>query len=656
LGLALLLVIIFAQKIELSVIDLGRHLENGRLIFSQSDILFKNFYSYTEPNHAFINHHWLAGVIFYATYLVGGFNLLSIFNILLALAVFFAFFKIASKRAGFYLPAVLSLPVILLFSERVEIRPEIFSYLFLALTWLIWETDKLSTKRKLFILLPLFILWANVHIYFFLGLALIAFKLAEKFLWQAFNETTGNLKLKLKNAFFKVKTDFLNWLLLVSVCLITPNHWRGLFYPFNILQSYGYQVAENKSIFFLQNLMLNYNFSIFKLLLILLIIGLAANWFFHQKPRWFDLFFGIFISALALFASRNLALFALVALVLISTSLKRPLEFLWSGIVANYQGMSAKIKKYFPIFPGTLIIFLIIFLSLDYQGRNNFLKGNFGLGLNAGETDSFQFFKDSGLSGPIFNNYDGGSALIFGLDNQEKVFVDNRPEAYSPLFFTDTYLPMQNDAAKWQETLAQYNFKLVYFAHTDSTPWGRTFLNRILADSDWSLVYFDRYYVILARKSEISAELLNKYAIDTWAFRSRLRELSQASSVKDRLHLAALAQSYGMPDLAEEIYRQILLDDPRNQKAIFSLAYFYSSSTDRNLLLKSLDYFYRGLALENKTPGVYSDIALVYWQLADYSRAESNWRQALKINRRDVDALYYLDQVETLKNQGRLAR
>lgn len=656
LGLALLLVIIFAQKIELSAIDLGRHLENGRLVFSQPDVLFKNFYSYTEPDHDFINHHWLGGVIFYVVYLVGGFNLLSIFNILLALAVFLSFFKLAYKRAGFYLPAILSLPVILLFSERVEIRPEIFSYLFLALTWIILETGKLSTRRKLFILVPLFILWANIHIYFFLGLALIAFKLAEKFLSQVFDGSNYDWKVRLKNAWFKIKKDFFKFLLLVSVCLITPNHWRGLFYPFNILQSYGYQVAENKSIFFLQNLMLNYNFNIFKLLLVLLLVGLAANWFFYQKPRWLDSFFGIFVSVLALFASRNLALFGLVALVLISTSLKRPLEFLWSGAVANYQDISAKIKKYFPIFPGTLIILLIIFLSSDYQGRNNFLKGNFGLGLNAGETDSFQFFKDSGLSGPMFNNYDGGSALIFGLDNQEKVFVDNRPEAYSPQFFSDLYLPMQTDVAKWQEALAQYNFKLIYFAHTDSTPWSRTFLTRILADSDWSLFYFDRYYVILARKSEFSTELLNKYALDSWAFRDRLRQLSQASSVKDQLHLAAFAQSYGMPDLAEEIYRRILLDDSRNQKAIFSLAYFYSNSSDRNQLLKSLDYFYRGLALENRIPSVYSDLALVYWQLGDYSRAEANWHQALKINRRDADALYYLNQVEILKKQGRLPR
>ncbi|MFA6416771.1 MAG: hypothetical protein WCW61_01115 [Patescibacteria group bacterium] len=656
LGLSLLVVIIFAQKIEFSAIDLGRHLENGRLVFSQPDLLFKNFYSYTEPDQRFVNHHWLGGVISYVVYLVGGFNLLSIFNILLALAVFLSFFKLAYKRAGFYLPAIISLPVILLFSERVEIRPEIFSYLFLALTWLIWETDKLSTKCKLFILVPLFILWPNIHIYFFLGLALIGFKLAEKFLWQAFDGSDNSLGAKLRSAFFKIKKDFWLLLSLVAVCFLTPNTWRGFFYPFSILKNYGYQIAENKSIFYLQNLIFNYNFSIFKLLLVVLVLALIATWFFYKKPRWFEIFLGIFISTLALFASRNLALFGLVALVLISSALKRPLAFLWSRLIPDKREISEKIKKYLPILPGLLILGVMLFLISDYQERNNFLKGSFGIGLSTGQTDSFEFFRASGLGGPLFNNYDNGSALIFGLDNQEKVFVDNRPEAYSVKFFTDTYLPMQNEVLPWQQAMAQYNFKTVYFSHTDQTPWGKTFLKRILADSDWQLVYFDRQYVILARKSVTDSAILDKYALNEWGFRSRLRELAGDSNVRERFYLAALAQSYGMPDLAEEIYRQILLANPKNQRAIFSLAYLYSASDDRNTLLKAIDYFQRGLKIENKTPSAYSDLAMVYWNLGDYLQAEINWQQALKINRHDVDALYYLPQVEDLKKRGLLPR
>ena len=108
--------------------------------------------------------------------------------------------------------------------------------------------------------------------------------------------------------------------------------------------------------------------------------------------------------------------------------------------------------------------------------------------------------------------------------------------------------------------------------------------------------------------------------------------------------------------MAEEIYRQILLEQPRNHRAVFSLAYFYSAFSNRDSLLKSIFYFNRGLKLEDSVPGIYSQRAMVYWNLGDYKQAEIDWRYALKINRHDVDALYYLEQIKDLKKQGRLPR
>ena len=60
-------------------IDLGRHLKNGELLLSQ--ILHTNFYSYTQPE---LNHHWLAGIVFYSVYKLDGFPGLNAFYILLA--------------------------------------------------------------------------------------------------------------------------------------------------------------------------------------------------------------------------------------------------------------------------------------------------------------------------------------------------------------------------------------------------------------------------------------------------------------------------------------------------------------------------------------------------------------------------------------------
>jgi hypothetical protein len=81
-------IFLLARPINLMVADLGRHLQNGRVLVSaleQSDhaltgaILHTNFYSATQANFPFINHHWGSGVILYGVFLFGGFSLLSVF-------------------------------------------------------------------------------------------------------------------------------------------------------------------------------------------------------------------------------------------------------------------------------------------------------------------------------------------------------------------------------------------------------------------------------------------------------------------------------------------------------------------------------------------------------------------------------------------------
>lgn len=655
LGLCCLVVIIFARKIEFSAVDLGRHLENGRLVFTDHDVLFKNFYSYTEPEHRFINHHWLAGVIFYVVYLLGGFKLLSLFNLLLALVIFLIFFRLARRRGGLVLAALFSLPVIFLMGERIEIRPETFSYLFLALTWLILENPHLSRPRRRLFLIPLFILWANIHIYFFLGLALYFFWILGRS-WSPLAGRSWLSGVKLKAAVRAVKPDIIDFFLLVGACLLTPNHIYGLFYPFNILRDYGYQIAENKSIFFLNNLILNYNFLIFKIVLAVLVLGWLADWLVSRQTRWTDWLFGLFISTLALLAVRNLALFGVVALVLLSSAWRRPVLFLWKKIKVFFPGQQAAITVYSLSIILILVLADISFLEIDGQGRHNFLKEERGLGLAAGSEDSFQFFRNSGFSGPIFNNYDAGSALIFGLADKEKVFVDNRPEAYESRFFTEIYIPMQNDQAQWQKYLNQYKFQTIYFSYNDATPWSKVFLNRILTDRDWAVVYFDRYYIILARKSATAPALLAKYTINPLDYKIKIRDLAATADTAGKFHLASLAQNLGQPEAAAEIYQALLLSEPDNVRAVFGLAYLYAGSAEPASLRQSVIYFKQALAEEKRFPGGYDGLALVYWRLADYPQAEFYWQQAWRINHRDETANYYLRQVEDFKKQGVLPR
>lgn len=686
LGLLGLIVFIFSQKINLTASDLGRHLTNGRAVWSNPEVLFHNAYSYTEPDFPFVNHHWLYGVIVYGVYRLAGFVGLSILNILLILAAFSLAFFIARRKIsaagtdlfgqakvdGFYFATLLSLPVILLLSERVEVRPEIFSYLFIILTYALLESVERTKKyRRLWLLAPLFALWANIHIYFFIGLALVGFKTAAIFSAALIEKKEGLFKFFHKNNFLSAWRAARFWLLIfgasVLACLLNPNTWRGLAYPFNIFQNYGYEIAENKSIFFLENLMVDHNFFLFKFILVLLIISWALHLIFARPLRArfqeliYNLLISLFITGLALFSSRNISLFGLMSLIIISASMAPVLvRFkehnekrlnLWQRFVAS--PFSRRHSYVLLVFLAAIIV-IFFYLLNDYRNDNYITKNPFGLGLTENNEASAAFFKEKNLSGPIFNNYDIGSALIFWLYGREKVFVDNRPEAYSIAFFNDIYKPMQLDAAKWEEYSRKYDFKTIYFTHTDGTSWAQQFLNRILKDQKWRLVYFDADTVILIDSEKYSAAAVKALSLDKWTFKSRLRALSANAPLKTKLHLANLAQLAGLPELAEEVYREILLSAPDQAQTLYSLAGLYSSYNDQTNLVKSLDYYQRALDAGLRLPGVYDDMALAYWNLGEYKKAESAWHSALKRERKNTNALYYLDQVNSLRRAGKL--
>lgn len=652
-GLTILIIIIFSQQIEFTSLDLGRHLANGREIWHDTGLLFRNFYSYTEPNQAFVNHHWLIGIVYYAIYRLGGFNFLSIFNIAVWLAAFFLAWRLARQRAGFYWTAWLSWPAIFLFSQRTDIRPENISYLFLLIVWFLLEKSQADgLKKRLLWLFPLFLIWVNTHIYFFLGLAFLFFWSASVFLPPAWKRLFNQADFKdVWRAGWENLRPWAKYFgFAVLACLMNPNLIKGLLYPFNILREYGYEIAENKSVFFLENLMSSPVFFLFKAGLVLLVVSFFVFWLVRRRLNIFEVLLAALFIGLALFASRNLAMFSLVALILASRNFSE-LSYLEQYISRPEIVFRIRLASLAAL--SILIFFSIFYLWSDSQGQHKIIRHNLGWGLAAGSFDSFVFFRDSNLSGPLFNNYDLGSALAFWLYPQEKVFVDNRPEAYSVKFFKEIYKPMQENSYDWNKYRDIYGIRTVYFSHTDMTPWGRSFLRSILSNQRWALVYVDRYIVILVDKQNTDEKLVAQHIITEPALRVRLRELSASSDDSGRLYLASLAEIAGQADIALEIYRQILLNNVDDVRALASIGSIYAASGD---MVQAINYLSRAIDNGRRLPGIYNERGLAYFNLGRYEKAAADWQAALKLEKHNTAAGSYLKQLGELQAQGSVPR
>lgn len=499
LGLLSIYGLALAHPINLVTADIGRHIKNGEFMLNgHFEALKTNFYSYTYPNFPTLNHHWLSGVIFYIVWRFFGFAGVHIFFIALSLAAFFIFFRLAASRSNSGLAGLLSILIIPLLLERNEIRPEIFSYLFSGIFfWLLlkYRAGEIS-GQKLLVLPLLEILWVNLHIYFFLGLVIIGVFLLESLILKSGETTRGERS--------RTKKDlcFILFLTLVAT-LINPYGIHGALAPFSIFQNFGYHLAENQTVWFIEKILPSPNYLIFKIaffvLILSFIIKLAKNKHSLNIP---DLVLAIGFSVAGWLAIRNFAIFGLFALPITAGNLAN--GFKLKPETTNWLGRIT-----------LAMLGLIILLIVSGEIKTIYAKSqNIHLGLEDGNEKALEFFNKNNLTGPIFNNYDIGGYLIYGLPSEAKIFVDNRPEAYPADFFTKIYIPMQEDKKVWAEQNNVYKFNAIIFSYRDYTPWGQTFFKNILQDPEWSTVFADSRVIILLKKNSINQSIIDKYGKD----------------------------------------------------------------------------------------------------------------------------------------------
>ena len=152
--------------------DFWFHLKTGQYFFSTGGVPRTEPYSFTYHGIPYIAHGWLSGVIFYAIWSTAGPKLLIfIFAVLTAIAFWIAF-KRANSHPFFAGVAVLigvwaALP-------NIGVRPRVFTILLASIYLALLGRFVGGVKDHwIWLLIPLMVLWANLHGGFFIGLALV---------------------------------------------------------------------------------------------------------------------------------------------------------------------------------------------------------------------------------------------------------------------------------------------------------------------------------------------------------------------------------------------------------------------------------------------------------------------------------------------------
>ncbi len=489
-----------AHQVDLTVGDLGRHLKNGQLFFETGLVPKTNLYSYAYPDYPFINHHWGSGVLFYGIQQLAGFSGLSIAFIVMSVATLLVFLNLATKYSSFALAAPIAVIVLPVLITRYEVRPELFSYLFCGLfLQILWgyKSGKLSL-RWLFLLPILEIFWVNLHIYFFIGVVLIAVYLFELLVVLVTHNSPQNIREHVKGL------AVILLLTILATCL-NPSGISGAIYPFLILNEYGAPTVENYSVL----AVLREGYVFLPLIYFGIVFGLVClSWLYALTRNRSSFSLGnfllsVFFFAMAWSAIRNFALSAYFALPIAAVNLKSLLD------EPGKASSSPSILKVSAVLAA--IAFVLVILKPAYFVSSN--RGRIGIGLEETNDAASDFFVKQNMQGPIFNNFDVGAYIIYHLFPAQRVFIDNRPEAYPVSFFQDVYLPVQLDEAKWNSLSNKYGFNVIFFNHHDHSVWGGQFIVRRVLDPTWAPVYLDKDIIILARRDGPNRSVVARYEI-----------------------------------------------------------------------------------------------------------------------------------------------
>jgi hypothetical protein len=145
--------------------DLWGHVYFGSVILGSGRLPPTNQFSYTSPDHPWINHEILAECAFAAVFRhLGSPGLLGL-KLLIGLATFGLMLRMITRRTDSLASTALSLAACgSLLSPGFLVRPQIFTFLGLAILWeRIQRYDETRDWRSLAVLPPLFALWTNTH-------------------------------------------------------------------------------------------------------------------------------------------------------------------------------------------------------------------------------------------------------------------------------------------------------------------------------------------------------------------------------------------------------------------------------------------------------------------------------------------------------------
>ncbi len=383
--------------------DVWWHLRTGQLILRNHAVFHTDPYSFTRFGQPWINHEWLMDAIMYALYALGDWRALSVtFAAVASAALLVTYFRCKGRTS---IAALFTACGAAATMPSLGVRPQVISF-FLGSLFL-WVLDRSPDQPKLlFWLIPLTLLWVNLHAGYAAGIAFVLLFLFGAILnatvgsetWQKATEESRNLILTLIGC--------------VAVVPINPYGTAMYRYPFTTLHSQTMQSAIQEWA------SPNFHGTIYlpTLLLVLALFFLLAIRPQKLSPR--DVLFLTAGVTGALLSVRHIALFVLIVIPIAS----RLLESDRQPTVGTVSNGWRRLVFNLLLVSGILAFAVARMTEIQsLQARSEF--SNY-------PEKAATFLAEQAPGERLLNPYDWGGYLIWRLYPKCPVFIDGRADVY----------------------------------------------------------------------------------------------------------------------------------------------------------------------------------------------------------------------------------
>jgi len=631
---------------EVRDLDIGFHLKAGDWILQNMKFPDKDVFTYTINDRDYIDLYWFYQVCLSISYKIAG----SLGLVLLhASLVVLNFGMIARRVRQLGAVRVISYSVVMFVaimaaSYHFTIRPHIFSWTFMNLTFLTLESYYRDRSTKLWPLPVIMLFWANSHTLFVLGWVLFACY----FVGISVEERKFDTKL------FKYAA------MGVGVCFINPYFIRGVWLPVQqalLLQEgslYKELISEYRSpfagglfrsYFVLDSFVIFQSTFFFHLLLVMMGVAAAIKFFVARDRKLHEFLLLLLFTAIMVSAFKNIGYFIMAVTPFTINGLgylfapperrNRNTKGLSTQRFARRKERERPVLRPSPtgaffwtnVVVGVIAIVTTMRVITDayYTAWRSRDVTGYEMSTNNMPIAAASFMRVNGLTGKLLNHINFGGIYEYMLP--QPAFIDARNEIVGEKFFAE-YRQM-NNPKKRPLILNKYQPQIVSFPPRVEEGWHDYFRE----SPDWRLVYAD----------DIAAVYLHK------GYAEQVPTLDSVSVLRQRnIPIRKMSEIDSIIRTKKE---SGLID------GLFSKQYYPNSEIDFCSFLLNNKWYtsavYAGVeGLARSTvdaPGMYYNLGQAFVHLGDYRHALYCYKRYLPyVSRPDPKLVRLMGKLQTI--------